>query len=126
MSMFFTSRKTALKLARHLLDTLLFVELFKIFLIAISIASRHLVDRESSRLFVSFSTTGGSIELLFLYLMVCSSTPPQYLYLSKTNFSIPSSIDVLTPLDTYICRDLRGVYLHFLIRSDPYFFRSLS
>ena len=58
------------------------------------------IDREISCLFDSFLTTGGSIELLFLYLMGCSSRPPRYLYLSKTNFLTPSSTNGLTPLDT--------------------------
>ena len=74
----------------------------------------------------SFSTLGGSIELLFLCMMICSSTPPLYLYLSKTIFSIPSSTNVLTPLDTFICRDLLRHYLFFLVRSEPHFVRSLS
>ena len=111
------------RLARHLLDTLLSVELLQSFLIAISTTSRHLVDR--SRMFLhpqqhldtkwidrecfclldSFSTPGGSIKLLFLYLMICSSTPPRYLYLSKTIFSIPSLTDVSTPsfVEIYRC-----------------------
>ena len=42
---FHISKNSFKKLARYLLDTLLFVELFQLFLIAISIASRHLVDR---------------------------------------------------------------------------------
>ena len=37
------------------------------------------IDRESSCLLDSFSTLGGSIELLFLDLMSCSSIPAQYL-----------------------------------------------
>ena len=51
----------------------------------------------------SFSTAGGQIGLLFLHLMGCSSTPPRYLYLSKTISSIPSSTAVSIPLDTFIC-----------------------
>ena len=74
----------------------------------------------------SFSTPGGSIEHLFLYLLICSSTSPQFLYLSKTIFSIPSSIDSSTPLNTFICRDLLRHYLTLLARSEPHFIRSLS
>ena len=115
---------------QYLLDTLLSIELIQLFLIAIPTTSRHLVDRssyrESSCLLDSFSTLGGSIELLFLYQMIYSSTPPQYLYLSKTIFSIPSLTDISTPLDTFICRDLLRHYLFFLVQSEPYFIRSFS
>ena len=89
--------KASLTPPRHLFNTSLSVKILKF-------VSYHNLN--------SFSTPGGSIEkvptssmafwlikLLFLYLMVCSSTPPRYLYLSKTNFSTPSLIDVLTPLD---------------------------
>ena len=46
--------------------------------------SRHLldtwwIDRESSCLLDSFSTPSGSIDLLFLILMCCSSIPSQHL-----------------------------------------------
>ena len=89
--------KASLTPPRHLFNTSLSVKILKF-------VSYHNLN--------SFSTPGGSIEkvptsliafwlikLLFLYLMVCSLTPPRYLYLSKTNFSTPSSIDVSTPLD---------------------------
>ena len=84
------------------------------------------IDQESSCLLDSFSTANGSIELLFLHLMGCSSTPPRYLYLSKTISLTPFSIDVSIPLDTFICRDLLRVYLSLLVRSDPHFIQSLS
>ena len=84
------------------------------------------INQESSCLLDSFSTPSGSIEHLFLYLLICSSTPPRYLYLSKTIFSIPSLTDGSTPLDTFICRDLLRHYLTFLVRSEPHFIRSLS
>ena len=118
--------KAGLTPLRYLLDSLLSVELLQIFLITITIASRHLVDqsrmflhprqhldtqwidRESSCLLNSFSTVGGSIELLFLYLMVCSSTPPGYLYLQKTNFQTPSSTDGSTP---YLSRFTEGLFI---------------
>ena len=84
------------------------------------------IDRESSCLIDSFSTVGGSIELLFLHLMDCSSTLLRYLYLLKTISSIPSSTAISIPLDTFICRDLLRVYLSSLVQSDPHFVRSLS
>ena len=128
MSVFFTSQKTAFK---SWLDTSSIPCYLSSFLSFFLSQSRQLLDfwwinQESSCLLDSFSIVGGLIEFLFLYLMVCSSTPPQYLYLSKTNFSTPSSIDVSTPLDTFIYRDLLRVYLNFLVRSNPHFFRSLS
>ena len=93
---------------RYLLDTLLSVELLQLFLIAIPTTSRHLVDR--SRMFLhprklldtwwidrecfclldSFLIPSGLIELLFLYLLVCSSTPHRYLLLLTNIFSTPS------------------------------------
>ena len=126
---------------RYLIDTLLSVELLQLFLIAILIASRHLVDR--SRMFLhprqhldtwwinreffclldSFSTPGGSIEILIWYLMICSSTSHRYLLLSMTIF-LDTFLDRC--LDTFICRDLLLVYISFLVRSDLHFSRSLS
>ena len=69
------------------------------------------IDRESSCLLDSFLTAGGQIELLFLHLMVCSSTPPRYLYMSTTISSIPSSIAISIPLNTCIYRALLRAYI---------------
>ena len=93
------------KLARHLLDTLLFVELLK-----------HFSYRNPN----SSLIPGGSIELLFLDLIPCCSIPQ----LSTTIFSIPTSIASSTPLDTCICRDLLRVYIYFL--RDPFLISSIS
>ena len=60
-----------------------------------SIAFRHLMDR-SSFSFVS---------------LLHSSTLPRQLYLSTLFFSTPSSTDGLTPLDTFICRELLKRYI---------------
>ena len=68
--------------------------------LASSIASRHLVDRSS-----------------FCSCIWCFV--PRYLYLSKTFFSIPSSTDGLTPLDTFICRDLLRHYLNSSCSPQP-------
>ena len=125
--------KTSLTPPQHLLDTLLSVELLKCFYFLFFILSQSWqllntwwINRENSCLLDSFSTAGGSIELLFLHLMGCSSTPPRYLYLSKTISSIPSFTAVSIPLNTFICWDLLRVYLSFLMQSDPHFVRSLS
>ena len=105
MSVFFTSQKTVFKsqldtssIPCYLLSSLSFF---------IS-QSRQLlnyqwIDRESSCLLDSLSTAGGQIELLFLHLMDCSSTPPQYLYLSMTISSIPSStaVSILVSIDDH-------------------------
>ena len=128
MSIFFTSRKTGFK---SLLDTssipCYLLSFFSFFLLqSRKFLDTWWIDRESFCLLDSFSTPGGSIELLLLYLMICSSTPPRYLYLWKTIFSIPSSTDVSTPLDTFICRALLRDYLVFLVRSEPHFVQSLS
>ena len=66
---------------------------------ASSTASRHLVDRSS---FCSCSWWFVPRHLLDTY--ICQ----------RPYFSIPSSIDVLTPLDTFICRDLLMHYLNSL------------
>ena len=123
--------KASLTSLRYLLDTSLIPCCLSSFLSFFILQSRQLldtlwIDRESSCLLDSFSTAGGLIELLFLHLMGCSSTPLRYLFLSKTISSISSSIVVSIPLDTFICRHLLRVYLSFLVRSDPHFVQSLS
>ena len=102
---FLLSKNCFEKLAWHLLDTLLFVELLK-----------HFSYRNPN----SSLIPGGSIELLFLDLIPCCSIPQ----LSTTIFSIPSSIASSTPLDTCICRDLLRVYIYFL--HDPFLISSIS
>ena len=81
MSVFFSSRKTVFK---SWLDTSLIpcclLSFFSFFLLQ----SRQLldtwwIDREWVFIFDSFSTLGRSMELLFLILLGCSSTPPRYL-----------------------------------------------
>ena len=65
---------------RYLLNSLLFVELPMFFL---SQSRLHLdtwwIDRDWVCILDSFSTPGGSIKLLFLILMCCSSIPPRHL-----------------------------------------------
>ena len=85
ISVFFTSQKTVLK---SWLDTsstppwyLAICRASQAFFL---MQSRHLlntwwIDRESSCLLDSFSTPGGSIELLFLKLILCCSIPSRYL-----------------------------------------------
>ena len=88
---------------------------FKKWLDTSLIPPRHLlhtwwIDRESSCLLDSFLTPGGSIELLFLDLMSCSSIPQ----LSTTISWIPTSIASSTPLETCIYRALLRVYIYLL------------
>ena len=81
---FLLSKKWFLKVARFLLDTSstpCYLSSFSSFFIS---QSRQLldtwwIDRESSCLVNSFSTPGGSIELLFLDLMSCSSILTRHL-----------------------------------------------
>ena len=120
MSVFFTSRKTVLK---SWLDTSSTSCCLSRFFSCFLLLSRQLldtwwIDRESSCLFDSFSTLGGSIELLFLDLMSCSSIPQ----LSTTFSSIPPSIASSIPLDTCIYRALLRVYIFISLRFDPHFF----
>ena len=78
------------------------------------------IDRECSCLLDSFSTPGGSIELLFLDLIPCCSTLAQYLS-CRWPFSryLPRKI-----LDTCICRDLLRVYIYLL--RNPFLISSIS
>ena len=78
------------------------------------------IDRESSSFLDSFSTPGGSIKLLFLDLMSCSSIPQ----LSTTISSIPTLIASSIPLDTCIYWALLKVYI-FILR-DPILISSIS
>ena len=113
MSVFFTSWKTILK---SWLDTSSIASYSSSSLSFFILLSRQLldtwwIDRESSYLLDSFSTVGGQVELLFLHLMVCSSTPPGYLYLSTTISSIPSLIAVSILLKTCIYQALLRAYI---------------
>ena len=119
ISVFFTSRKTVLK---NWLDTSSTPPRYHAICRASQAffltQSRHLldtwwIDRENSCLLDSSSTLGGSIELLFLNLILCFSIPQ----LSTTRSSIPTSIASLIPLDTCNYRDLLSVYI-FILR-DP-------
>ena len=111
------------KLARHLLYTSSTPCCLSRFFSCFVLLSRQLldawwIDRESSCLFDSFSTLGGSIELLFLDLMSCSSIRQ----LSTTFSSIPPSIASSIPLDTCIYRALLRVYIFISSQSDSHFF----
>ena len=80
--------------------------------------SRHLldtlwIDRQSSCLLDSSLTLGGSIELLFLNLILCCSIPQ----LSKTSSSTPTSTASSIPPDTSTVEHYWRVYI---------FLRSLS
>ena len=100
--MFFTSRKNVLK---SWLDTsstppwyLAICRASQAFFL---MQSRHLldtwwIDQESSCLLDSSSIPGGSIELLFLNLILCCSIPQ----LSTTRSSTPTSIAFSIPPDT--------------------------
>ena len=81
MSMFFLSWKTGFKKWLDTSSTPYYLLSFSSFFIS---QSRQLldtwwIDRESSCLLDSFSTLGGSIELLFLDLMSCSLILARYL-----------------------------------------------
>ena len=111
-------------MARHLLDTsstpCCLSRFFSCFLsLSRQLLNTWWIDRESSCVLDSFSTLGGSIELLFLDLMSCSSIPQ----LSMTISSIPTSIASSIPLDTCIYRALLKVYI-FILR-DPILISSI-
>ena len=120
MFVFFTSRKIVLK---SWLDTSSTPCCLSRFFNCFLLLSRQLldtwwIDRESSCLLDSFSTPGGSIELLFLDLMSCSSIPQLLATFSLIPHSIASSI----PLDTCIYQALLRVYIFIYSRSDSHFF----
>ena len=56
--------------------------------------------------------------------LLCSSTPSRQLHLSTLFFLTPSSTDVSTPLDTFICRELLRIYIYVL--RDPVLISSIS
>ena len=87
--------------------------------------SRHLldtwwIDRESSCLLDSFSTSSGSIELLFLNLILCCSIPQ----LSTTCSSTPTSTASSIPPDTSAVEHYWRVYIYF--HRDPSLISSIS
>ena len=111
-------------MARHLLDTsstpCCLSRFFSCFLsLSRQLLNTWWIDRESSCVLDSFLTLGGSIELLFLDLMSCSSIPQ----LSTTISSILTSIASSIPLDTCIYRALLKVYI-FILR-DPILISSI-
>ena len=101
---------------QYLLDTLLFVELLKLFHIAILTAPQYLVDW----------SPGGSIEILFLDLMSCCSILARYLSCWQAFFSTPTSTVSSTPLNTSFVELYWGFYISLLVRSEPHFTRYLS
>ena len=99
MFVFFTSWKTGFK---SWLDTSSTPCCLSSFFSCFLSLSRQLldtwwIDRESSCLLDSFSTPGGSMKLLFLDLMSCSSIPTWYLNYRRPfprYLSIPTSIEL--------------------------------
>ena len=91
------------KLAQHLLDTsstpCCLSSFFSYFLsLSRQLLDTWWIDQESSSLFDSFSTPSGSIELLFLDLMSCSSIPQLLTTFSSIPPSIASSIHAFIEL----------------------------
>ena len=111
-------------MTRHLLNTSSTLccqsRFFSCFLsLSLQLLDTWWIDRESSCLLDSFLTPGGSIKLLLLDLMSCSSIPQ----LSTTISSIPTSIVSSTPLDACIYQALLRVYIYFLC--DPFLISSI-
>ena len=102
---FLLSKNCFEKLAWHLLDTSSIASYLLSFLsFFLSQSRQHLdtwwINQASSYLLDSFSTPGGLIELLFLIRYFCSSMLSRHLHLSTSIFSIPTSTNGLTPLNT--------------------------
>ena len=116
MSVFFSSQKTVFKkLALHLLNTSSIASylssFLKLFLIAISIAPRHLVDQSrkfltSRQLLDTWWIDRASFLLLMFFFLNSFST----LYLSMLLFLDTCLTDGLTPPRHLICRDLLMVF----------------
>ena len=113
MSVFFTSRNFFLK---SWLDTswtpLQYLTICRASQAFFLTQSRHLLDtwwinRESSCLLDSFLTFGGSIELLFLNLILCCSIPQ----LSTTSSLTPTSTASSIPPDTSAVEHYWRVYI---------------
>ena len=123
MSVFFSSRKTVFeKLARHLLDSKLSIELPKLFLIAILLAPWYILDR--SRKFLT------SWQLLNTWWIDRASSlasgvsiPRQLLDTRSVDvaFLDTFSTDVSTPPRHLICRDLLRALFNLLVRSACHF-----
>ena len=126
ISVFFTSRKTVVK---SCLDTSStpprYLAIYRASQAFFLTQSRHLLDtwwinRESSCLLDSSSTPGGSIELLFLNLILCCSIPQLLTTRSSTPTSTASSIHP----DTSAVEHYWRVYI-FLFR-NPSLISSIS
>ena len=120
MFVFFTIRKTGFK---SWLDTFSIPCCLSTFFSFFLSQSRQLldtwwIDRESSCFLNSSSTPGGSIELLFLDLLSCSSIPQ----LSTTISSIPTSIASSIPASNELYWGF--IYTFFAIQFS--FLQSLS
>ena len=122
MSVFFTSRKTGFKSWLDTSSTLCYLSSFFICFLSLSLLllDTWWIDREGSCLLDNFSTSGGTIKLLFLDLMSYSSIPQ----LSTTFSLIPPSIASSIPLDTCIYRALLRTYI-FILR-NPILIFSIS
>ena len=108
---FLFSKNCFWKLARHLLDIWLSVELPSFFLSQSRlILDSWWIDRESSWTLDSWGIDRASLPVSLL----CSLTPPRQLHLLTLFFLTPSSTDGSTPLDTSICRELLRIYIYAL------------
>ena len=110
MFVFFSSQKTVFKkLARHLAicwaSKFCFLSQFQ------HLLDTWWIDRESSCLLDSFSIARLINWASVLDMVVCSLTHAWHLHLLTAIFLTPTSIDFLTSLNTFICRDLLMAYI---------------
>ena len=112
MFVFFSSRKTVFKkLARHLLDIWLSVELSNFFSYH-NLNSSSTPDGSIKKVTVSSIATARSINrATILDMVVSSSTLARHLHLSTTIFSTPTSTACSMPFYTYIYQDLLMAYI---------------
>ena len=86
--------------------------------------SQHLLDtwwinRESSCLIDSFSTTRSIDRASVLDMLGCSSTLALHLHLSMAIFLSPALTACSIPLNTYICQDLLMAYIITCLDVEP-------
>ena len=112
------------KLAQYFLDTLLSVKLLKLFYIAISTASRYLVDRSRKLLPPRQLLDNQWIDRAYVLASDGLFLDTSLIHVFVEDYFLDTFL--INCLDTFICRDLVRVYLSSLVQSGPHFVRSLS
>ena len=105
---FFSSRKTVFKSLLDTSSTLGYLSSFQVFFFLIAISTLGESIKKVSISSIASWQLGRSIELLLLIWWFVS----RHLQLSTVFLSTPTSTDVSTPLDTFICQDLLRLFFN--------------